>query len=207
MIPDDGEEKELIACGYRFIAGIDEVGRGCLAGPVVAAAVVLPEKVDSFLAANIRDSKKLNGKQREELHSVISTEAVSIGIGIIHAEVIDEINILNATKKAMMMAVTGLKITPDYLLLDGSITLRTKLLQKAIIKGDGKCISIACASVIAKVERDRMMADYDRLYPGYGFIGHKGYGTGFHMECLNRLGPCPIHRRTFAPVKQINRLI
>jgi ribonuclease HII len=206
-IADYEEEKELFSRGYKIIAGVDEVGRGALAGPVVAAAVILPLKLHHSLDGKVRDSKQLDHARRETLFDIIVSNSLGIGIGIVGPEVIDEINILNATRRAMAEAVSGLGLVPEYLLIDGRTLLRINFLQKAIIKGDSKCISIACASIIAKVTRDRMMIQLDRAYPGYGMAGHKGYGTSRHIESLGRLGPCPIHRRTFGPVKQLVRLV
>jgi ribonuclease HII len=207
VIADHKEEKALLSRGYKFIAGVDEVGRGALAGPVVAAAVILPAKIGRDMAGKVRDSKQLNHGRREVLFDIIMKHAIAVGIGIVASEVIDEINILNATRRAMAEAISRLDPVPDYLLIDGRTLLRLKFLQKAIIKGDCKCISIASASIIAKVTRDRMMIDFDREYPGYGLAEHKGYGTSMHLECLGKSGPCAIHRRTFGPVKQAVRMI
>ncbi len=206
-IADHEEEKELFARGYSFIAGVDEVGRGALAGPVVAAAVILPKKIGRSLLGKVRDSKQLDHARREVLFDIITKHAITIGIGIVASEVIDEINILNATRRAMAEAIAKLDPAPDYLLIDGRTLLRLKYLQKAIVKGDCKCISIASASIIAKVTRDRMMVEFARQYPGYGMAEHKGYGTAFHLSCLEKMGPCKIHRRTFDPVRQTVRLV
>jgi ribonuclease HII len=173
VIADHSEEKELFGRGYKLIAGIDEVGRGALAGPVVAAAVILPQKVGRALLGRVRDSKQLDHARREILFDIIIEHAIGIGIGIVASEVIDEINILNATRRAMAEAIAKLDPVPDYLLIDGRTLLRLKFLQKAIVKGDCKCISIASASIIAKVTRDRMMIEFDRQYPGYGMSAHK----------------------------------
>lgn len=179
---------------YHRICGIDEVGRGPLAGPVVAAAVILPEDCDILY---INDSKKLSAAKREELYDVIMDKAVAVGIGMASPERIDEINILQATYEAMRMAIENLKIKPDVLLNDAVTIPEVEIPQVPIIKGDAKSISIAAASIIAKVTRDRLMKEYDQVIPGYDFAGNKGYGTKAHLEGLRRLGPSPIHRRTF----------
>ena len=179
---------------YNIIAGIDEAGRGPLAGPVVAAAVILP-KNQPILYLN--DSKQLSEKKREELFGVIMKEAVSVGVGMAGEQVIDEINILQATYRAMREAVAKLDPKPDLTLNDAVTIPELAVRQVPIIKGDAKSASIAAASIIAKVTRDRIMVDYDRQYPEYGFASHKGYGSEAHMEALKRYGPCPIHRRSF----------
>ena len=179
---------------YHYICGVDEAGRGPLAGPVVAGAVILPKDTEILY---LNDSKKLSAKRREALYDEIREKAVSVGIGIIGPERIDEINILNAAYEAMRLAVAALKVKPDILLNDAVTIPDIEIEQVPIIKGDAKSISIAAASIIAKVTRDRMMAEYDVSMPGYDFGKHKGYGTKMHIESLKRLGPCPIHRRTF----------
>ena len=179
---------------YAMICGIDEVGRGPLAGPVVAGAVILPK--DSRILY-INDSKKLSAAKRDELYEIICAEAVSVGIGMANHERIDEINILQATYEAMRDAVGHLSLQPDLLLNDAVRIPGISVPQVPIIKGDAKSISIAAASIVAKVTRDRMMTEFDRIYPGYGFASNKGYGSKEHMEALRRLGPCPIHRRSF----------
>ena len=184
--------------GYRMIAGIDEVGRGPLAGPVVAAAVILPEGLEDI---GLDDSKKLSAKRREEIFEMIKEQAVAIGIGIVDAFTIDKINIYEASKVAMKRAIELLPEQPDYLLID-AMRLDTGIPQEGIIKGDAKSISIAAASIVAKEVRDQMMKDYEQLYPGYGFAQNSGYGTKAHIEGLEKLGPTPIHRMTFAPVKE-----
>ena len=184
--------------GYRMIAGIDEVGRGPLAGPVVAAAVILPEGMEDI---GLDDSKKLSAKKREEIFEMIKEQAVAIGIGIVDAFTIDKINIYEASKVAMKRAIELLHEQPDYLLID-AMKLDTGIPEEGIIKGDTKSISIAAASIVAKEVRDQMMKDYEQLYPGYGFAQNAGYGTKAHMEGLKKLGPTPIHRLTFAPVKE-----
>ena len=179
---------------YNNICGIDEAGRGPLAGPVVAGAVILCKDTE-ILYQN--DSKKLSEKKREALYDEIMEKAVSVGIGIVPPEKIDEINILQATYEAMRMAIGNLKAEPDILLNDAVTIPGIDIRQVPIVKGDAKSISIAAASIIAKVTRDNIMKDYDRAIPGYGFAKHKGYGTKAHIESLKMLGPSPIHRRTF----------
>lgn len=177
-----------------FICGIDEAGRGPLAGPVVAAAVVLPK---GLTIPYVNDSKKLTERRRELLYPEIMEKALAVGVGIVSPQRIDEINILQATYEAMRQAIAQLSVRPDLLLNDAVRIPEVEIPQVPIIKGDAKSISIACASVIAKVTRDRMMVQYDELYPAYGFAGHKGYGSAAHIEMIRRIGPCPIHRRTF----------
>ena len=179
---------------YDFICGIDEVGRGPLAGPVVAGAVVLP-KGSRILYIN--DSKKLSAKKREELFDIIKEEAVSVGIGMASPERIDEINILQATYEAMRQAIANLSIKPELLLNDAVMIPGVDIKQVPIIKGDAKSLTIGAASIMAKVTRDRMMAEYDKEYPQYGFAKHKGYGTKQHTQALLEYGACPIHRKTF----------
>ena len=179
---------------YPYICGIDEVGRGPLAGPVVAGAVILP-KDDMILYLN--DSKKLSEKKREMLYDEIMNRAVATGIGMASPARIDEINILQATDEAMRMAIDNLKVRPDILLNDAVTIPQVDILQVPIIKGDAKSISIAAASIIAKVTRDRLMVEYDKVLPGYDFASNKGYGTKAHIAGLKELGPTPIHRRSF----------
>jgi ribonuclease HII len=185
--------------GFRAVAGVDEAGRGPLAGPVVAAAVILPER---FNLPGLNDSKQLSPKERQRFFLAIRQSAAAIGLGIVSADRIDVINILQATLQAMSLAVRRLKISPDYLLVDGISAIPLPLRQMALKQGDSRSWSIAAASVIAKVVRDRMMAGYDRSFPGYGFAAHKGYGCASHMEAIARLGPSPLHRRTFSGVKE-----
>ena len=192
-------EQRARSRGYRLIAGIDEAGRGALAGPVVAAAVILPVGVH---IDGVDDSKKLSPKQRDALFDVITAQALRIGVGMAAARVIDRINILQATRLAMQEAVGKLSPPPDYLLIDGITTIASPFPQKTIIKGDSLSLSIAAASIIAKVSRDRLMRELDLQYPGYGFAGHKGYGSASHMEAIRRLGPSPVHRKTFGGVKE-----
>lgn len=185
-------EKEHEDCA--LICGIDEAGRGPLAGPVVAGAVILP-KNSRILYLN--DSKKLSEKRREELFVRIQKEALAWSVGIAEPERIDEINILQATYEAMRKAIQGLPQKPDLLLNDAVTIPDVEIVQIPIVKGDAKSLSIAAASILAKVTRDHMMMEYDKIYPEYGFGKHKGYGTAAHMEAIRRFGPCPIHRRTF----------
>ena len=200
-------EARLHEAGYRFIAGVDEVGRGPLAGPVVTAAVVLPEDFDVL---GVDDSKKLSEKRREELFDIITERAIAYGIGICDHKVIDEINILQATKKAMKQAIAECegrlaekqsggadRASIDYVLFDAVTIEDLDKPQEAIIKGDAKVLAIAAASIIAKVTRDRMMVEYATQYPWYAFEKNKGYGTAAHYEGLKAHGPCPIHRMTF----------
>ncbi|MCR5503101.1 MAG: ribonuclease HII [Lachnospiraceae bacterium] len=177
-----------------LICGIDEVGRGPFAGPVVAGAVILPKDCDILY---LNDSKKLSEKRREELYSEIMEKAVAVGIGFNSPERIDEINILNATYEAMRRAIDSLSVRPDVLLNDAVNIPGVSIRQVPIIKGDAKSVSIAAASIIAKVTRDRLMVKYDAIYPGYGFSSNKGYGSKEHIETLKTLGPTPIHRRSF----------
>ena len=185
-------EREYAA--YPYICGIDEVGRGPLAGPVVAAAVILPKDCDILY---INDSKKLSEKKREMLYEEIMEKAVSVGIGMAGPERIDEINILQATYEAMREAVSKLDPQPDLMLNDAVKIPGIEIPQVSIIKGDAKSASIGAASIIAKVTRDRMMVEYDRIFPEYGFAANKGYGTAVHIAALKELGPTPIHRRSF----------
>lgn len=179
---------------YTAICGIDEAGRGPLAGPVVAGAVILPKDC-SILYLN--DSKQVSASRREELFDEIQEKAIASAVGIVSPQRIDEINILQATYEAMHQAVEGLKITPDLLLVDAVTIPAMPMKQVGIIKGDAKSVSIAAASILAKVTRDRMMVEYDALYPEYEFAKHKGYGSKMHIEAIQEYGPCPIHRRTF----------
>lgn len=188
-------ERRLWESGRSYIAGVDEVGRGPLAGPVVAAAVILPQDFDVL---GIDDSKKLSPKKREELFEVIKEEALAWSVGWVGPERIDEINILEATKEAMAQAVQGLSLQPDHVLIDGNFTVRALALpQTAIVKGDANSTSIAAASILAKVTRDRYMEEMDAVYPGYAFASNKGYGTKAHYDGLKAQGPTPIHRKTF----------
>jgi len=192
-------ERQARTNGFQLVAGIDEAGRGPLAGPVVAAAVILPA---GLLIKGVNDSKKLSPDTRERLFDAIMSQALSVGIGMGSAELIDRINILQATRHAMLEAVSQLAPQPDYLLIDGISTINSPIPQKTIKKGDSLSLSIAAASIIAKVTRDRLMRELDRIHPGYGFSGHKGYGSASHMEAIRRLGPSPVHRLTFGGVKE-----
>lgn len=184
--------------GFTRIAGIDEVGRGPLAGPVLAACVVLPPGFD---LSGINDSKKLSERQRERAESRIRAEAVAVGIGSIEPEVIDRINILKATHEAMRLAYAQIIPLPDFVLIDGQPVRGFPCADtQALVQGDARSVSIAAASIVAKVARDRLMRAYDLVYPEYGFAGHKGYGSARHLAALAAHGPCPIHRRSFAPV-------
>lgn len=200
------EREALAAAGVARIAGIDEAGRGPLAGPVVAAAVVLPRAwTDSGVPdelAGLNDSKQVAEKRRERLFEFISKhDEIDSAVAVLDAAVIDDINILRATHRAMNEALTGLSQVADHALVDGLRVESLSLPQTAIVKGDSKSFSIAAASILAKVTRDRMMVEYDARHPGYGFAKHKGYGTKAHLAALAKLGPCPIHRRSFAPVR------
>jgi len=201
---DDKEKERLIRMteyerkcyekGYKLVAGVDEVGRGPLAGPVVAAAVILGEGV---LIPGVNDSKKLSEEKREYLYEEIKSKALCWSIGIVDEKIIDEINILNAACLAMKKALDGLAEKPDYILLDAVTLKDVDIPQKGIIKGDALSLSIAAASIIAKVERDRMISAYDEMYPHFAFSKHKGYGTKEHIECIKKYGLLPIHRRSF----------
>ena len=187
-------ERDAYRQGFRFICGIDEAGRGPLAGPVVAAAVVLPK---SFRLPGITDSKKLSSEQREDFFLKIRSRALAVGIGVVDNVEIDRINILQATFRAMSSAVGQLAIEPDFLLIDGPYKLPLPMVQKGIPQGDSLSISIAAASIIAKVHRDGLMCEFHEKYPQYGFDSHKGYGTARHCEALRIYGPCSLHRVTF----------
>ena len=187
-------EQDALDKGFRFIAGVDEVGRGPLAGPVAAAAVILP--VGIFLPG-LNDSKKLSPAKRDSLFRDITKQAVSWSVGMASVEEIDSLNILQASLMAMQRAISGLQKCPDYILVDAVRVPGINIPQLPIIKGDGKSVSIAAASIVAKVTRDRMMEELEELYPGYGFAGHKGYGTPEHLEALRTFGTCNLHRKTF----------
>lgn len=179
---------------YSYICGVDEVGRGPLAGPVVAGAVILPKDCRILY---INDSKKLSAKKREELSAEIQEKALAVGIGLSTQDRIDEINILQATYEAMRKAIASLSVEPSLLLNDAVTIPAVDIPQVSIVKGDARSISIGAASIVAKVYRDRMMEEYDKMYPGYGFASNKGYGSKEHIEALHRMGPCPLHRRSF----------
>lgn len=203
------KENSLFAQGLRLVAGVDEAGRGPLAGPVVAAVAVLKPETLADTAKmeklkGINDSKKLTAKKREALFDIIKEELFEVGVGVVDHETIDRVNILQATFLAMKMALGNIKTKPEYLLVDGKfIVPNLSLRQEAVIDGDALVFSIATASIIAKVTRDRLMEEYDRQYPAYGFAKHAGYGTKMHMDALKELGPCPIHRKTFKPISDI----
>lgn len=188
-------EKDLYEKGFQKIAGIDEAGRGPLAGPVVVAGVIMPQ--DSMIEG-VNDSKKVSEKKREKLYDLILEQAISYSVAIIGQDVIDEINILNATKQGVTKVVEGLEVKPNLILVDALTHIDTKgIPYDSIVKGDAKCYNIAAASIIAKVTRDRIMRQWDEDYPQYGFAQHKGYGTAKHIEAIKEYGLCPIHRRSF----------
>lgn len=199
MGPTEEFERVARRCGYRRIAGIDEAGRGPLAGPVVAAAVILPTRCR---IAGVDDSKQLSEEARDRLYAAILQRAVGLGIGSADVGEIDRLNILQATRLAMRRAIEQLVPLPDYLLVDAVTLPGVRISMRPIIKGDSLSLSIAAASIIAKVTRDRLMVKYDALFPEYDFLSHKGYGTPGHLQRLARHGPCPIHRRTFMPVQE-----
>ncbi|MFP3898902.1 MAG: ribonuclease HII [Dehalococcoidia bacterium] len=203
QFPSLDEEDRLKLQGYELIAGIDEAGRGALAGPVVAGAVILPHPASLPWFKLVRDSKRLSSRERETLFDLISREAVAVGIGIVPPQLIDSVNILRATRLAMVQAVEKLPTQPNFLLIDRITLSQCPLPQRGITRGDASCLSIACASIIAKVARDRMMDEFDGIHPGYGFALNKGYGTASHISCLRELGPSPIHRLYFAPVRRV----
>lgn len=192
-------ERKLNNSGYTRIAGVDEAGRGPLAGPVVAGAVILK---DFKFKERIDDSKKLSAKKREKAYREIFKKSI-VGVGIVDEKTIDDINIYQATKKAMQLAIANLGVRPDYVIVDGKMKIATKCPLRCIVSGDSKSLSIAAASIVAKVTRDRLMVGYDLVYPQYGFARHKGYGTKLHIEALNNHGPSPIHRNSFQPVKNL----
>jgi len=200
-------DEELIArnSGYFSIAGIDEVGRGPIAGPVVSAAVILETSMFFNWLSKIRDSKQLSHKRRVEIFDSIVSENIPYGIGIVSSSEIDDIGIVEATRKSMIKAVDNLGINPDFLLIDAVSLDKHGIESKSIINGDQLCLSIAAASIVAKVCRDSMMLEEDYNYPGYGFAQNKGYPTKLHMDRLRELGPTPIHRFSFAPVRDISR--
>lgn len=188
-------EKELYNKGFKNICGIDEAGRGPLAGPVVVGAVILPK--DSFIEG-VNDSKKVSEKKREKIYEQIIAEAISYGVGIVDQKTIDEINILNATKLGVKLAIEQMKVKPDLILVDALNNIDTNgIAYKSVIKGDAKHYSIAAASIIAKVTRDRIMMQWDEIYPAYGFAKHKGYGTAAHISAIKENGPCMLHRKSF----------
>ena len=197
--PMDYFEKMYYRRGYHSIAGVDEVGRGPLAGPVVAAAVILPK---GGVSQKLFDSKAISARKRESLSKSILSEALGVGIGVVGQEEIDCLNILQATLKAMILAVKNLPVSPDFILIDGSQGFKLPIPQKPIRKGDQLCNSIAAASIIAKVTRDRMMLECHQRFPQYNFARHKGYGTKEHREAIEKFGICELHRKTFRGVKE-----
>ena len=201
--PTYAEEAALIESGYTLIAGVDEVGRGTLAGPVVAGAAILPLHPKGDWFSGVRDSKTLTPHQREASVYAMEAATVTMRTGAANSREIDAVGIVEATRIAMARAIDALPIRPQYLLLDALLLPDVGLPQRAIIKGDAKCLSIAAASIVAKVTRDTMMRDADTAYPGYGFAQHKGYATQQHRDALEQLGPCDIHRFTFAPVRRL----
>lgn len=192
-------ERQLWAKGYKLVAGINEVGRGPLAGPVVAAAVILPGEVELF---GLEDVKRLSSKRRKELYDLIQEKAVAVGIGMVHPDGIDEAHVMLATYKAMAKAVENLPVTPDYLLTDGLHLPGVSQPQAPIPGGDSQSCSVAAAAVVAKVARDEYMIEMDKQYPQYGFANHKGYGTQEHRLALQRYGPCPLHRKSHGVVQE-----
>jgi ribonuclease HII len=202
-MPSFAEEKLLESQGKRRIAGLDEVGRGSLAGPVVAAAVIMPSGRKPRWYSEVDDSKVLTPEKRSELSGRIREKADAFGIGTISHDIIDSLGIVKATQMAMMQAIEQISPPPDSLLIDFLTLPDIEVPQKGIVDGDALCFSIACASIIAKVYRDSLMDQLDGEYPGYGFSHNKGYGTPEHVEYLRALGPCPIHRRTFDPLKEM----
>jgi ribonuclease HII len=203
LICSDAPEQALRYYGFQRIAGVDEVGRGALFGPVVAAAVILPECLDELARAGLKDSKQLVREQREELDHKIRAIALAVSVAEVDAATIDRVNIYQASRMAMLEAVLGLAIGPDHLLID-AMRLDHPCRQTKLIYGDALSLSIAAASVVAKVHRDALMRELDGIHPGYGLASHKGYGTPEHRRALMEIGPCPLHRRSFAPVREVD---
>ena len=204
--PTFNQELILIKEGFKTIAGVDEAGRGPLAGPLVAAAVILNKSIrKSSLISLIRDSKTLSPDQRERARLIIQKHACSIGIGIAYTEFIDNYGITSATRTAMTQAVKTLSKKPDHILIDAVKLTLDSIPSTSIVKGDFKCLSIAAASIMAKTTRDRIMNSIDKIYPHYGFIKHKGYGTRNHLSLLREFGPTPFHRKSFGPIKDLDR--
>lgn len=202
VIPDLTEERTLWARGRRLVVGVDEAGRGALAGPVVAGAVILPDDGHPEWYGQVRDSKDLTPKAREKLFDLIQGLA-RVSVGVVPSPIIDAVGIAEATRMAMREAVGELSPAPDFVLIDYFTVPGLRLPQRGVAEGDSTCLSIACASIVAKVTRDRMMVEFDSQYPGYGLAGHKGYGTREHVRCLCQLGPSPIHRFSFQPVRAL----
>jgi ribonuclease HII len=203
LICSDAPEQALRYYGFQRIAGVDEVGRGALFGPVVAAAVILPECMDELAEAGLKDSKQLVREQREELDLRIRAMALAVSVAEVDAATIDRVNIYQASRIAMLEAVLGLAINPDHLLID-AMRIDHPCRQTKLIYGDALSLSIAAASVIAKVHRDALMRELDAVHPGYGLASHKGYATPEHRRALTEIGPCPLHRRSFAPVREVD---
>ena len=203
MNPTRAEESQLYSQGVELVAGVDEVGRGALAGPVVAGAVIFASSLKAPWVGLVRDSLELRPRQRVGLVGLIRGEALAWGLGEVPAQEIDRIGILPATRLAMRQALEALGVSPQFLLIDGIKLPEVPLPQKRLIRGDKLCFSIACASILAKVYRDGLMVGLDQEYPGYGFARHKGYGTALHQQCLLQRGPCPLHRRSFAPLRPL----
>ncbi|GAC1423121.1 MAG: hypothetical protein NVSMB62_19380 [Acidobacteriaceae bacterium] len=202
LVCSDAPEQALRYRGFRSIAGVDEVGRGALFGPVVAAAVILPERISGLGRAGLKDSKQLTREERERLDRRIRRVALAVSVAEVDAETIDRINIYQASRLAMLSAVAGLAMVPDHLLID-AMRIDHPCAQTRLFYGDALSLSIAAASVVAKVHRDRMMRELDALHPGYGLAAHKGYATPEHRRSLRALGPCVLHRRSFAPVRAL----
>lgn len=205
MPPTLDEELRLSSRGFRLIAGVDEVGRGCWAGPVVAAAVILPLerlRAEPGLLAGVDDSKRLTARRRAAAAARVREAALAVGIGQASAALVDALGIVAATRLAMRQAVGRLAAAPDFVLVDGLLRLDLPLPQRALVRGDSLSLSVAAASVVAKVYRDALLDGWAEAFPGYGFERHKGYGTPEHRWALRRLGPCPLHRRSFSPVRR-----
>jgi ribonuclease HII len=203
LVCSDAPEQALRYHGFQRIAGVDEVGRGALFGPVVAAAVILPECLDELAEAGLKDSKQLTREERETLDATIRRMALAVSVAEIDAETIDRVNIYQATRMAMLEAVVGLSLVPDHLLID-AMRVDHPCRQTKLIYGDALSLSIAAASVVAKVHRDALMRELDAVHPGYGLASHKGYGTPEHRRALAEIGPCGLHRRSFAPVREVD---
>ena len=200
-LPTYREEIALRDRGYALVAGLDEVGRGPLAGPVLAGVAILPPQLEGDWVDLVRDSKQLTAKQREQVLPYLRESSLALEVGIVSSQDVDRLGIVAATRLAMTRAVNSLPLMPQFLLVDAISLPELPIPQKPIIKGDALCVSIAAASIVAKVTRDRMMVEQDAAYPDYGFARHKGYATREHLDSLKRLGPCPIHRQSFAPVR------
>lgn len=201
-VANDSEESALIALGYSYVAGIDEVGRGPLAGPVVAGLVVFPPGIKGRWLRSVRDSKLLSKKEREDVLPRIREASLAAATGMSSAQEIEEIGIVPATRLAVSRALGSMALLPQYLLVDALALPDIDIPQKSIVHGDARCLSIAAASIVAKVERDRLMIEADERYPGYSFASNKGYASAEHLRALERLGPCAIHRLSFAPISQ-----